>query len=678
MKSPTQAHMASASATGRSPQPGLLRRVLHELSERGDVLLGALVLSVIALMVLPVPLFVLDTMIAANIAASVGLLMLSFYAPSALALSTFPSLLLFTTLFRLSLNIASTKQILLNADAGHIIDTFGRLVVGGNVVVGLVVFLIIAVVQFIVIAKGAERVAEVGARFTLDAMPGKQISIDADLRANLIDKTEARRRRAELEQESKLHGALDGAMKFVKGDAVAALVIAFVNIVAGIAIGMAMAGMPMSEAVSTYTILAVGDGMVSQIPSLFVSIAAGIVITRVGGEEGEGGLGGQVVRQVLNYPSALLMCAAVLASFMLVPGFPRLQFFLLALMAGGVGFAVRWTRLRPASVEQSAVPAMAREGMERAPELIEDDLPALAAPLMVRLSAGLRFRLDPGAFNEALEGERLRLRRELGVPFPGLRMRYDGSLQQGCFAIDVQEAEAAQGTLRVDPDHPDAARSASQALARAVGDAMCAHADAFIGSQEVQALLERASADMPHLVAEVQQAVPVARIAEVLRRLVQEGVSIRHLREICESLVAWGPREKDIVMLTECVRVDMGRIVTRPYLDQRHRLRAVMLDVDAEAVLRDGVQQGAAGGFIALPQETIEKLHQGAGAALSLFGPGEPRVVLASMDVRRYLKKILDTRHQPVTVLSLQELPTQAEVESVGLLTLGVELNEAA
>jgi type III secretion protein V len=640
--------------------------MLEQLALRGDVLLGVAVIAVVALIVLPVPLFLLDTLIAVNMSASIGLLMLSFYVPSALALSTFPSLLLFTTLFRLSLNIASTKQILLNADAGHIIDTFGRLVVGGNVVVGLVVFLIIAVVQFIVIAKGAERVAEVGARFTLDGMPGKQMSIDADLRSNLIDKAEARRRRAELEQESKLHGALDGAMKFVKGDAVASMVIAFVNIVAGIAIGMAMNGLPVSDALSTYTVLTVGDGMVSQIPSLFVSIAAGIVITRVGADDGQGGnLGRQVMRQVMRYPAALTMSAAVLACFLLVPGFPRAQFLVLALAAGGLGYALRWARSRPGH-DRVEMPAMAREGVADAPQLIDDGIGGLAVPLAVRLAPDLRERLDPIAFNRALEAERDALRRDLGVPFPGLRMRYDASLPAGCYEVDVQEVPTGRHAFGEGAD----AVAAANAFAARIGEVVRTEAEAFIGSQEVQAMLERASSEIPDLVAEVQRVVPVARIAEVMRRLVQEGVSIRHVREICESLVLWGAREKDIVMLTEYVRVDLGRVVTRRYLGEGRLLRAVMLDADAEAVLRDGVQQGAGGGFIALPQETLDQFNVAAGHALRGFRPGEQRVLLASMDVRRYLRKILDAQHRPIAVLSLQELPPQVNVESVGLLSL--------
>jgi type III secretion protein V len=326
--------MNQQAAVGGDAGTGV-RGIAAALNRHNDIALAVLVVAVISLMILPLSPIVLDTLIAANLAASVTLLMLSLYIPSALGLSTFPSLLLFTTLFRLSLNIASTKQILLNANAGHIIDTFGKLVVGGSVIVGGVVFMIIAIVQFIVIAKGSERVAEVGARFTLDAMPGKQMSIDADLRAGIIGAEEARSRRALIEQESQLHGAMDGAMKFVKGDAIASIIIALVNILAGIAIGALVNGMSAAEALERYAILTVGDGMVSQIPSLFVSIAAGVVITRVStSEAGTTHLGGEIGRQVLAQPMALLITGGILMGFLLVPGFPKPQFAFLGLAIG--------------------------------------------------------------------------------------------------------------------------------------------------------------------------------------------------------------------------------------------------------------------------------------------------------------------------------------------------------
>ncbi|MDE2610845.1 MAG: FHIPEP family type III secretion protein, partial [Burkholderiales bacterium] len=333
------------------------------LSRNYDLVLALFVAAVVALFVLPLPTAMMDALISINLAASILLLTVSTYLPSAVSFSSFPALLLFTTLFRLSLNIASCKLILLHANAGHIIDTFGRLIVGGNVVVGGVVFLVIAVVQFIVIAKGSERVAEVGARFSLDAMPGKQMSIDADLRAGVISSDEARHRREMLEQESQLHGAMDGAMKFVKGDAIAGIIIAFINIVAGIAVGTLMHDMSVGGAIHRYSVLTVGDGMASQIPSLLVSIAAGIVTTRVATRDArERHLGEQIGAQVAAHPRAMVIAALVLLSFLLVPGFPKWAFGALALVLGGLGVSLLRRRGDKPSLNLIALADAAGEG----------------------------------------------------------------------------------------------------------------------------------------------------------------------------------------------------------------------------------------------------------------------------------------------------------------------------
>ncbi|MDE0855937.1 MAG: FHIPEP family type III secretion protein, partial [Nevskia sp.] len=286
------------------------------------MLLALGVVAIVALMILPLPLLLVDALVACNILFGVSLLLLAIYIPGPTAFSSFPSVLLLTTLFRLSLSIAITRLILLDADAGRIIETFGQLVAGGNLVVGIVVFLIITVVQFIVIAKGAERVAEVAARFTLDAMPGKQLSIDSDLRSGLIDKDEARRRRRRLEVESQLHGALDGAMKFVKGDSIAGIVIIIINILGGLAVGVLQLGLPLSEAVRTYSILTIGDGLVGQIPALLSSIAAGLIVTRTASEDGDQHLGAAIGREITGHPRVILIGGLLALFLALVPGFP--------------------------------------------------------------------------------------------------------------------------------------------------------------------------------------------------------------------------------------------------------------------------------------------------------------------------------------------------------------------
>lgn len=403
-----------------------------------DLLLAGLLVVVVALFVLPLPTPLLDLLIASNLAISLVLLIIAMYVPSALSLSTFPSLLLFTTLFRLALNIASTKLILLQANAGHIIDTFGKLIVGNNVVVGGVVFLIIAIVQFIVIAKGSERVAEVAARFALDAMPGKQMSIDADVRAGVLSSAKAQKRRQLLEQECQLHGAMDGAMKFVKGDAIASIVIALVNILAGIAIGTLMHDMTLGGALQRYAILTVGDGMVSQIPSLLVSIAAGIVITRVStGDRRDSQLAQQIGDQLMAHPRALIIAGLAVASFLVVPGFPKWVFGLLAAILLGLGFAMRMLR------QQRNTPGWISHGDGVAAEETDTDH-AIAAPLAVRLSAGLRAAVDRYVLDQHLSAVKTSVESDLGPIFPRLQLNYAGGMADNEYQVLVHDVAVAR------------------------------------------------------------------------------------------------------------------------------------------------------------------------------------------------------------------------------------------
>ena len=642
------------------------------LAPRGDLALLGLLMAIIALLVLPVPAALLDGLIALNIALSIGLLMLSMYVGSSLGLSTFPSLLLFTTLLRLSLNIASSKQILLHAHAGQIIETFGRLVVGGSVVVGIVVFLIIAIVQFIVVAKGAERVAEVGARFTLDGMPGKQMSIDADLRAGIVGKDEARRRRGLLEQESQFFGAMDGAMKFVKGDAIAGMIIAFVNIVAGIAVGMAMKDMGFAQALQRYTVLTVGDGMVTQIPSLFVSIAAGVLITRVGADEArDANLGSQIGRQILAQPLALLLTAGVLCAFVLTPGFPKLPFGLIAAVLAGIAWFVMRSPARRRSFENAPMPAMARDGSSDVPPLIRRGDDDAVAPLVLRLAPGCAGRIAPAALDRALMDARRRIRRELGIPFPGLVARFDDTLSDGSYAIDVHELPRVSGMLT--PDVSGDADPAAQ-LGRDVEQAVLAQPDLFIGFAEAHQIVEAVGRESPELAQELVRTVPLQRIADVLRRLVQESISIRPVREICESLLAWGAREKDPVLLTEYVRIDLGRHIAHRFGRGEKVMPVLMLDPAAEQLVRQAVQQTATGSYLALGPDDTRRLGEAADHALQAAGTAlKVPVVVASMDVRRYVRRLLEPRHPQVVVLSYQEIGSHLTLQTVGRVGLARE-----
>ena len=432
----------------------LLRRLLTYASGHNDIVLAMLLIAIIFMMIIPLPPSVMDVLQALNLGISSILLMVAVYIKTPLAFLSFPSLLLLTTLFRLSLGIASTRLILLEANAGEIITTFGNFVVAGNLVVGTVIFLIITIVQFVVITKGSERVAEVAARFSLDAMPGKQMSIDGDMRAGVIDMDEARRRRGMVEKESQLYGAMDGAMKFVKGDAIAQLIIIAINLLGGIAIGSLQLGMPVGEALSVYAILTIGDGLVGQIPALFTSITAGFIVTRVTTEEGGSNLGDEIGGEMTAQPRALMVGAFILLLFAVIPGFPTMVFLTLAVMAGGGGVLLS-RAARPVAVVAdpfaaagvpATVPSTGGPPAKRA--AADGDDFSLTVPLMVDVGVDIQATVRPDLLNEELARVRRALYFDLGVPFPGISLRLNEAFKEGRYAILIHEVPCGEGTLR--------------------------------------------------------------------------------------------------------------------------------------------------------------------------------------------------------------------------------------
>lgn len=681
--------MATSAAAMRS---SAWRALFHQ----HDLLLAALIVAVIALMILPLQPFMLDTLIAVNLALSVVLLMVSLYVNSPLGLSTFPSLLLFTTLFRLSLNIAATRQILLHANAGEIIFTFGNLVVGGDIIVGIVVFLIIAIVQFVVIAKGAERVAEVGARFTLDAMPGKQMSIDADLRAGLIDKEEARTRRSLLERESHLYGAMDGAMKFVKGDAIAALIIAAVNIIAGICVGTLRKGMDFGRALDTYSVLTVGDALVSQIPSLFVSIAAGVLITRVAdpGRRQGTGLGDEIAEQLRAHPRALMIAGTVIVGLMLVPGFPKVQFLLIAAVVGLVGYTLLPSRRRYSVPGETPMPSMQRAGSNVVRPWLDSTDHALAPPVTVHVGAGIERMLSPQRLELEMRRVRRSLESDLGVPFPGIVMRQVGGMQPGAYTILVNEIPVAMGSVStrgrlpaarqpernllalvaVPTPQPSETQNATgpehtfaQTLLRALRD----HAEDFVGIQEVQLLLRRLAEDYPDLERELTRNVPLPRLTEVLKRLVREEISIRNLREIAHGLIDWAPREKDTVLVTEYVRTCLSRYISYRFASNDGSLSAVVLHPTVEEQMRQAIRQTSGGTVLMLNPATSQLIATQVREAIQpLVGSQQSVVLLTSLELRPYLRKLTEIELGKVPVLSYQELVPTIRVNTLATVSL--------
>jgi type III secretion protein V len=674
-----------------------------------DVMLGLILMAILALLVLPLPPFLIDLAIASNFIFAMLLLASSIYIASPLDLAAFPSLLLLTTLFRLGLAVATTKMILLHAHAGDVIQTFGRIVVGGNVVVGLVIFSLLCAVQIVVVAKGSDRVAEVAARFTLDAIPGKQMSIDADLRSGAISGAEAKARRERLQQETQLHGALDGAMKFVKGDAVIGILIALVNIIGGIVIGTAGRGLSFGEAVQTYVVLTVGDGLVSQLPSLIVSIAAGFIITR-GDDEASGGghLGRRVFEQLTRQRKPVLMASVAALAFACIPGFPHLQFLALAAALLVIGVAVRQRDHGDAPAASVPMENTAREGAVYRSGILDSVEMGTSVPLCVRISREAFDALDAAAFDRALGELRERLMRDLGLPFPGLSMKGDPALGEGAYVIDVEDQPVARGVWPVGHvfvrrgDEPVAPPAAAPGIgegawmeppaiaeagidrSRAVPphDLLAAHlgvictgfAAAFMGTQEAKNLLTRLAVLFPDLVESLQATLSPTELAGVLRELLREGVSIRNLRAIGEALLVIPCEERIPARMVQAARVAVGRQIVLPLVEPgTRRLAAVLLDGALERFIADRLKVNNRDALaLAMDPEEVSLMHATFSAAARRFV--QARAVVTSALVRPYVAEMAGAAGWNVPVLSIKEIP----FDEIELQHLGVIEAEAA
>lgn len=696
-----------------------LRKVAAALAGRNDLVLAVLLIAIIFMMILPLPTHLLEFLQALNLGISSILLMVAVYIRSPLSFVSFPSLLLLTTLFRLALTIAATRLILIDGYAGAIIETFGNFVVAGNLVVGAVIFLIITIVQFVVITKGSERVAEVAARFSLDAMPGKQMSIDGDMRAGTIDMEEARRRRGLVEKESQLYGAMDGAMKFVKGDAIAGLICIAVNILGGIAIGSFQKGMPLAEAGQVYSILTIGDGLVGQIPALFTSITAGFIVTRVSNEDTGSNLGDEIGGEVLAQPRALMVGAVIMVIFAMIPGFPWFIFLPLAALSGGGGYLMHRAATRPATTTDpysaAGVPAVVTQGgaapARRAATNDADEF-SLTVPLMVDVGADIQAVIRPDVLNEELASVRRALYYDLGVPFPGISLRINEQVKGGAYSILIQEVPCGEGqllpqyvlaretpenldlvgipytkekaflpridTIWVDAAHREAMRGASipfmepvQILSYHIAHILRRYADEFIGIQETRFLLSRMEDRFPELVKEVQRIVPLQKTSEIFQRLVSEGVSVRNMRTILTALIDWGQKEKDTVLLTEYVRGALKRQICYRYSSGMNILPAYVLTPELEDTVRNAIRQTSAGSYLALDprvtKQIVDKVRKAMGDVSRQ--PRKP-VLLTSMDIRRYMRKIIEVECQDLPVLSYQELTTEIAVQPLAKVAL--------
>lgn len=634
-----------------------------------DAVLAGLVLAVVGLMIVPLPTWLLDILLAGNLATSVVVLLVALYVSDALKIAAFPTLLLITTLVRLALNVSSTRLILLQANAGEVIRAFGDFVVRGNYVVGAVIFLILSLIQFIVIAKGSERVAEVGARFTLDAMPGKQMAIDAELRSGSIDGEEAKRRRRVLARESQFYGAMDGAMKFVKGDVIASFVITTINILGGLAIGIGQKGMGATDALKRYGLLTIGDGLVSQIPALVLATAAGVLVTRVASEEPDTPLGEELSAQLLGQPRALKVASLFVVGLAMVPGLPALPF----LVIGVLLFAASRARSRPTPI--SSVPQLVT-GPDDAPR--ETRFVPLVAPWQLNVSLDLGQYLDDATRGRELKRAGLRsaaaaarelLFRQLGVPLPPAQLTTSDELPARHVVLMIFELPA---QVIVVPEEVSETDLAEHVLTRVLA-LLTVRAPDFVGLTEVQQLLDQLEQHAP---ASVRQVVPkpvsLTTLTEVLRRLVEEGVSIRDLKLILEALAQIASSEKDPLNLTEFVRSQMRRPITHRLTGGRLELRVCLLEPEIEQTIRGAVSRTSAGSFLTLApaagRDIVEavKRAMAIASASSLTHP----VLLTQPDIRRFVRKLIETDLPTVNVVSYADLLPELHLRPAATATL--------
>ncbi|MCS6317969.1 MAG: flagellar biosynthesis protein FlhA, partial [Nitrospira sp.] len=651
------------------------------LVKHPDIMMSVGVVGILMVMLIPLPRFLLDLLLAFNITVSIIILLVGMQVRRPLEFSVFPSILLMVTLLRLALNIASTRLILLHgnegtAAAGEVIRAFGTFVVGGNYTVGLVVFTILVIINFVVITKGAGRVAEVAARFTLDAMPGKQMSIDADLNAGLINDKEARQRRKDIAQEADFYGAMDGSSKFVRGDAVAAVIITFVNIVGGLTIGVLQQGMTVAAAAQTYTLLTVGEGLVAQIPALIVSTAAGIVITRAASEVN---LGFEISRQVLISPKAIGTASGILLTLGLVPGLPHVAFLALGGLSAWIAYQFNEQQKLAEAAPAQAAPQVKAE--ESATQVVPLDL------MEVQVGYGLISLVDGGqggALLDRIKGLRRQFAEQMGFVLPPIHIRDNLQLRPNEYAALLKGVELAKSevmpahVLAIDPGTaqrgaiqglptkepafglpalwvPGKQRERAQlagytvvdpgsAIATHLSELIKRHAHELLGRQEVQGLLDELGKNHPTLVEEgIPNLIPLGTLVRVLSHLLREGVPIRDLRTILETVADHAASTKDPDILTEVARQALGRTITKPYLAPDGSLPIIGLDPRLDRTLADQANAAGQGNqWVPDPMVAQKLLTALKAAAERMVGRGHQPVILCSPSLRRHLRKLTD------------------------------------
>ncbi|MCX5845024.1 MAG: flagellar biosynthesis protein FlhA [Deltaproteobacteria bacterium] len=680
---------------------------LRGWDKSGTAVLAVGVIGILIIMIVPLPTFLLDLLLSFNLTVSIIILLMSMYVLRPLDLSVFPSLLLTVTLLRLSLNVASTRLILLHgnegtAAAGQVIKAFGTFVVGGNYVVGLIVFFVLTLINFVVITKGATRIAEVAARFTLDAMPGKQMSIDADLNAGLISEADARRRRSEIEREADFYGAMDGASKFVRGDAVAGIVIILINIVGGLIIGVLQQGMEVADAARNYTLLTVGDGLVTQVPALIVSTASGMLVTR---STSSSNLGADLAGQLFVQPKAIATASVMLFIFGLIPGMPKVSFMIISLITGVLAYNLFKGMKKTEEVREDAPTVAPKESVEK----------LLALDLMeLEVGYGLISLVDAGQGGELLQrikSLRKQLAMEMGFIIPAIHIRDNLQLKPNEYAFLLKGVEITRGELMpgyylaITPEDRGVTIKGVQTKEPAFGlpavwlnekekeniqakgvivvdcatvitthltELIKSHADELLGREEVRSLLDNLAISHPKVVEElVPNVIPLGTVQKVLQRLLKERISIRDLLTILETLADYLPITKNVDLLTSYVRQSLARTISKQYKDEKGNISVVMLSPEIEEHINNSIQHTEHESYLIADPNLIQRIVSNLQKFMNTFTTrGLQPIIVCSPKTRIHLKKVLERFFPGIIVLSHNEITHDVNINSLGMVEL--------
>lgn len=688
----------------------LQQKVLPFFQNNPDLFLAFGILMILALLLIPLPPFFLDMLLAVNIGISILIIIVSVYLKTPLDLASFPTILLITTLFRLGLNVSSTRLILSEAHAGEIINAFGQFVIGGNYVVGFIIFLILLIINFVVIIKGSGRISEVSARFTLDALPGKQMSIDADLNAGYIDEVTARKRRKDLNREADFFGAMDGASKFIKGDAIAGLIITGINILGGFIIGVAQLGMEFSESASLYTILTIGDGLVSQIPALLVSVAAGLVVTRSASEDN---LDIEISKQFGYKPKPLMVSSVAMLGMGLIPGFPFFPFFLLAVGLGYMGYWRMKNNVNEEEVDLALEIAEAEESRKPDEQPVEELLKI--DPVEIELGYSLIVLVDEtqgGDVFKRITNVRRQLAIELGIILPPVRVRDNLQLESDEYVIKIRGNEIARNYLHPNmllAMNPGTAESeisglsvtepvfglpaiwistnerenaeilgytvveSATVLTTHLTELLRRNADKLLTRQDVRQLIDNLKNDYPALVEEVSpESLPMSILQKILQKLLSEGIPVRDLPLILESILEYVKVTKNSDVLTEYVRHSLSETIKKLYQDDKGVIHAIALDSVIEDIMTNALQsnnQNALVPSLGLPPETIKNIQENISEAIDESTiQGYLPVVICSAQVRPYFYRMIHSTYPMVSVISFTELPADTDVDIIAAI----------